>query len=578
MELPPGRFCISLMLQPSPLLIFAAGLSPLLLTTPALAFQHGGEASVILQLDGGQSGERLGESLAMMGDLDLDGTPELAVGMPYASTNGFLFNGAVDIRSGATGLSLFRFDGTADFQNFGLVLASRQDVDGDGFDDLLIGSPDASPSALVDAGMFHLYSGATGLLLWQQNGALAGDHLGAGAALLGDLNSDGKSEFLVGAPGANAANGEVHLYDGATGASLQTFLGSAGEEFGAALAATGDIDQDGTNDFLIGAPLASTGGMTENGRAEIFSGATFLSLRQHVGNSTSDRFGSALSGNQHLNLDSTLDYLIGAPNASVFAPSAGAGIAFSGLNGAVLFRLDGQMLADNLGASVALCGDVNGDGYGDALIGGRLIDANGLADSGSAFLLNGRNGALIFRADGAATLDNLGRSVDGGLDYDGDGHPDFVHAAPFADPGGLSLAGTLMLQGIVPALQSTAPTLNASFGGSVDFLIDFPLSEAGKDYILLASRSGVGPTSYQSVSIPLAFDNLFLRMTVAPPPVFSGSGGTLDSLGDGSANLSVGPGTAAGLIGQTIHFAVLSLEPGLMPSIASNQVSLIILP
>jgi len=514
----------------------------------------------------------------MMGDLDLDGTPELAIGMPFASTNGFLFNGAVDIRSGATGLVLFHFDGTADFQNFGFTLASRDDVDGDGRDDLIIGSPDASPSALSDAGMFHLYSGATGSLIWQQDGANAGDRFGHGVALCGDLNSDGQSEFVVGAPGATSSDGEAVLFDGATGLVLHTFFGSNAEELGSAVAAAGDLDQDGTNDLLLGAPLASTGGKVENGRVEVFSGASYLSLRLHEGAASGNRFGSAISGRNHLNLDSIYDYLIGAPNASVFAPSAGAGIAFSGLSGAQLFRVDGQDLADNLGACVALCGDVNADGYGDAIVGGRLIDANGLTDSGSAFVLNGRNGAVIYRADGNAALDNLGRSVDGGLDYDGDGHPDFIHAAPFADPGGISLAGSAKLQRIIPGLTSTASSFSAASGTNIDFLLNFPPSESAKAYIVLASQSGIGPTNYQSVLIPLSYDGLFQKMTVAPPPVFTGTNGILDTSGDGSANLTVGPGVAVGLSGKTIYFAALSLDPGLVPRIATNQVGIAILP
>lgn len=566
------------MLRPTPLLPLAAGLLPLLISAPAHAIQHGGEASVVLQLDGANSGDRLGESLAMMGDLDLDGTPELAIGMPFASTSGFLFNGAVDIRSGATGQILFHFDGTADFQNFGYSLASRDDVDGDGLNDLLIGSPDASPSGSSDAGMFHLYSGATGLLIWQQDGANAGDRFGADVALCGDLNGDSQSEFVIGAPGAASHDGEVLLFDGATGLALTTFSGSGGEELGFAVAAAGDLDQDGTNDLLLGAPLASTSGKVENGRVEVFSGASYLSLRLHEGAASGNRFGSAISGRDHLNLDHIYDYLVGAPNASVFAPSAGAGIAFSGLTGAQLFRVDGQDLADNLGACVALCGDVNSDGFGDALVGGRLIDANGLTDSGSAFLLNGRTGAVIYRADGLAALDNLGRAVDGGLDYDGDGNPDFIHAAPFADPGGLSLAGSAQLQRILPGLESTASSFNAASGTNIDFLLDFPPTESAKAYIVLASQTGIGPTNYQSVLIPLSYDGLFQKMTVAPPPVFTGTNGILDTMGDGSANLTVGPGMAAGLSGQTIYFAALSLDPGLVPRIATNQVGISILP
>jgi len=514
----------------------------------------------------------------MTGDLDLDGIPELLVGLPYASSGGFQFNGVVEMRSGANGALLFRYEGTVDFQKLGSVLAAGHDVDGDGIDDFLLGTPDAAPLGRTDAGMFDLYSGATGLLLQHEDGAIAGDRLGAAAALLGDLNADGRSEYLLGASGSNTAAGSAVLYDGATRLPLQTFVGTATEAFGSAVAAAGDIDHDGTRDFLIGAPFAATNGMLENGRAVLLSGASYAALRQHDGLANGDRFGSSLDGDELLDLDATPDYLIGAPNASRFAPSAGAAYAYSGATGSLSFQVDGQNLADNLGDCIALCGDVDGDGFGDALVGARLVDANGLADSGSVLLLGGRDGSLLFRADGSVALDNLGRAVDGGRDYDGDGFPDFLYTAPFADPGGRSLAGSMDLIRLRPILTATTTTLPAALGGNVDFPIDFPLSESGSAYLLLASRSGVGPTLVQGVSIPLTNDSLLRAMVTSPPAVFTNSSGTLDGAGDALAQLMVGPNVATGLVGTTVHLSVTSLAPGGGPALVSNLVALAILP
>jgi len=103
------------------------------------------------------------------------------------------------------------------------------------------------------------------------------------------------------------------------------------------------------------------------------------------------------------------------------------------------------------------------------------------------------------------------------------------------------------------------------------------LSQAGSNYVLLASGAGKGPTSVAGINIPLFVDNIFNRMLAGGPPVFSGSTGVLDAAGDASSLLTLAAGNAASLIGLTLEFAAVSHLGG-VPAVASNARQLEILP
>ena len=93
--------------------------------------------------------------------------------------------------------------------------------------------------------------------------------------------------------------------------------------------------------------------------------------------------------------------------------------------------------------------------------------------------------------------------------------------------------------------------------------MDFPTSEAGMNYVLLASRAGTGPIIRNGVLIPLTLDLLLVRMAAGNPPGgFVGTAGVLNGTGDGFAGFSFPPGSLpAGAVGITVHFAAVSLVP-----------------
>jgi hypothetical protein len=549
------------------------------LCCPAAA-QEGGDAITLLRFEGGGPFDRVGEAVAMAGDIDGDGTPDLLVGADFASTQSFNRNGLVYVYSGATGAILWQFHGTADHQHFGVVVASAGDINLDGFDDILIGSPDASLSGLNKSGMIDIFSGQTGANLLHIDGASVAGYFGRSIANCGDINGDGIPDFIVGESGYNNEAGRVLVYSGLSGTTLQIIDGQAGDACGFSVSGAGDLDADGTPDFLVASPLATSGIFNENGAVTAYSGATWSPLLQLTGNEDQINFGNSVSGGFDVNDDGTPDFIVGAPfatNPGGFN-SAGKAIVFSGTNGQVLHQVFGAAIGDNLGQSCALVGDTNGDRFGDFIVGASRFDAGGLADAGSALVFSGHDTSLLFRADGSAVQDIAGNSVSGGRDIDGDGLTEILYGAPWADPLGNNLAGLAEVKRLVPILASTASSISSSLGGLVDFTLNFPLSEASFGYILLASFSGLGPTSAFGVTIPLTNDPLIALMRAGGGAMFTNSIGTLDASGDGTAQLNLPSGAASGFIGTTFYFAAVSLSGTTSPRVPSNAITLLLEP
>lgn len=542
-----------------------------------LSAQQGGESEVLLHFDGGGPSERLGESLAFGGDINGDGTPDILVGAEFADSSGFTRNGMAVVYNGLNGAILHQFFGTASFENLGTVVISPGDMNADGFDDILVSSSGADPGALVDAGRIEIFSGFDGSSLLSIDGTVDDGFFGASLAALGDIDGNSVPDFMVGEPGRNASAGRVYVYSGLSGSVLFQVDGLAGDACGTSVSSAGDLNGDGTTDFFVGSPFADTASFTDNGTAEVFSGATGLSLNLFEGMASNDQFGHSVDGGHFVDLDTTPDFIIGSPNRNPgTAAAAGSAVVYDGASGTPVYLIEGTAFADNLGNDVALTGDVDGDGFGDFLVGARLLDAGGLFDAGSAFLHSGRDGSLLHRIDGIDAQDNCGDSVTGGADIDGDGFADYAVAAPFADNVAI-LAGTVDVQRIVPVLDISAEEFSAAAGGSVDFLVNFPLSEAGMDYVLLASHSGVGPFVYQGVSIPLTFDSTFQLFLGGGPPQFTGSGGVLDGSGDATALLTLAAGEATSLVGFTVRFAVVSLNGASLRG-SSNLRALVFVP
>ena len=376
-------------------------------------------------LPGEWPNNRLGYSVAIAGDVNGDGYDDLIAGA-YTGRAAYIYYGGPE----ADGVYDLKLTGNA---QFGISVAAAGDVNGDGFDDVIVGDHLDDDGGL-NAGAAYVYFGGetpddvADLTLY---GQAEEDQLGSSVAGAGDVNGDGYDDLIVGAwsgetTGTNTGTAYL-LFGGETPDAVPdlTFAGAnEGDNFGSSVAGAGDVDGDGYDDFIVGAH--SDG----NGKAFVFLGGETpdadadLTLNAVQGN----RFGSAVAGAGDLNGDGYDDFIVGASKVNA---------AYVYLGGPVLdadhdLSLRGAY-ATSFGHSVASAGDLNADGYDDFIVGANLNDEAG-TNAGAAYVYFG--GATLddvadLEMKGQAAGDEYGRSVAGGGDLDADGLPDLIVGAPF---------------------------------------------------------------------------------------------------------------------------------------------------
>lgn len=405
---------------------------------PALAQVPAG--TLIHQFDGAVSGDLLGWSVANAGDLDHDGKDDILAGLQGKGFPGLIGAGQAIVYSGATGGVLRTIDGTTQFGHLGSSVSGLGDVNGDGTTDLLLGVPFVALVS-VPAGRAEVHSGADGSLLYSVTSPTPLERFGDSVADLGDITGDGTSDFIVGGPGTTGAfAGVARVYSGATGQLLAEHFGGGAENLGRNVAGTPDADGDGTRDYLVTAPRynASTKKFAL-GRIFLFSGATHATIRTYVGKKKLDQFGSAIAAMGDLDGDGLGDFVTAAPGVK-----KGKG-ELTGWNaaGQRIFRIKGGTTAATLASSLALAGDVDGDGLADLLIGVEEVNTFG----GAVTLISGDTGLPLFLFTGLAG-DDYGDAVASVGDLNGDGRPELVLGGWGASPGGLASAGQVRVYSV----------------------------------------------------------------------------------------------------------------------------------
>ena len=274
-------------------------------------------------------------------------------------------------------------------------------------------------------------------------------------AVAGDVNGDGKADFIVGArrddpAGGGLDAGSAYVFSGADGSLLYQVTGdTAGDEFGVSVSIAGDVNGDGRADFIVGAHLGDpVGGGSNAGSAYVFSGADGSILYHRTGDSVEDRFGWSVSGAGDVNGDGRADFIVGATHDDPAGIDSGSAYVFSGADGSLLYQVTGDTSFDFFGYSVSGAGDVNGDGRADFIVGAYLDDpAGGGEAAGSAYVFSGADGSLLYQRTGDTASDQFGWSVAGAGDVNGDGKADFIVGAYKDDPagGGLDAGSRLRL-------------------------------------------------------------------------------------------------------------------------------------
>ena len=374
--------------------------------------------------------------------------------------------------SGASG---FRIDGVDSNDFSGRSVSSAGDVNGDGFDDLIIGAEGADPGGNSFAGESYVVFGKSGsfnsgISLSTLNGSNgfrldgidASDLSGRSVSSAGDVNGDGFDDLIIGAsssdPGGMSGAGESYVVFGKSGgfASAIDLAGLDGvtgfrldgidesDLSGRSVSSAGDVNGDGFDDLIIGAIGGDPGGSSNAGESYVF-----------------------------------------------FGKSGGFSATFdlSSLDGTNGFRLDGIDINDNSGVSVSNAGDVNGDGFGDLIIGANTADPGGNLSAGETYVvfgkfggftasvdLDGLDGTTGFRLDGIDATDISGASVSNAGDVNGDGFDDLIIGAGEAEQGARNGTGeTYVVFGKTGAFAASVAldSLDGTNGFRLDGVFNF---------------------------------------------------------------------------------------------------------
>ncbi len=348
----------------------------------------GKDGQLLRQFAGENEGDRFGTAVRGVTDLDGDGLNEIAIGAPGGGSANNGISGYVDIYSVMTGVRHLRLIGQQDGDLFGTSLGASHDYDGDLVPDLLVGSPGATVLGLQEAGRVEAFSLTGGTHLLEFVGSSSEDHLGSSVTWIDSLDGDGIPDIIVGAPNSSPASrlqsGVVFIVSGANLLPLRSYVGeNFFDHFGTSVAAVGDVDQDGISDYLVGAPDGNPRGLADAGSAFLYSGSTGNLIDRHNGEDRGDRAGVSLEGTGDADGDGIPDYVIGMSGASVDGrQGAGKIVLYSGSEGTPILVHGGSDAGQALGDAVATAGDVDGDSFPEIIAGG-----SGLGNTGNGGIM-----------------------------------------------------------------------------------------------------------------------------------------------------------------------------------------------
>ncbi len=469
-----------------------------------VAVAAGAQMDVLYVLESpGQVGGEFGCCVSGAGDVNGDGYDDLLVGALRAN-GGATDAGMAYVFSGNGGNLLYSLESPnpTPWGFFGGCVSGAGDLDGDGYDDVLIGAAGEEGGAL-DAGRAYAFGGHSGAVLYtlQSPNPEANGSFGSSVSRLGDVDTDGRPDLVIGALRENGGqywtDGRAYIFSGATGSALHVLQSpnpatEHNSYFGTSVSGTGDADGDGWPDVIVGTRYED-GGATSAGRAYIFDG--FSGIVLHALESANPmqfgNFGWSVSGAGDVDNDGHTDVVVGAHGEYVGVPGAGRAYVFSGAGGNLLHTLESpnaQYVGWFSQSGVSGVGDVDNDGYDDIMVGAEWEDGFAPGE-GRVYIFSGYTGAPLFtlvaERQRVGGFDHFGSSIARAGDVNADGYEDLIVTAVYqgkvyvlsgtalgADPPSHRAAACVLLHSWPnPFSETTTVRFALSTAGHVDLRI-----------------------------------------------------------------------------------------------------------
>ena len=435
-------------------------------------------STAVLVLTGESGGDGAGFQVDAGGDFTGDGGEDLLVGAYASARGGGADAGALFVAPGTlTGTQDLGTSSTAVLEGWDgggratYDLMGGGDQDGDGIADVLIGAYKADGDGeayLVRGpvtGTFDLASADSTIL------SVSGNvRMGISVGFLAPQDGGNADAVAVGGdkyddPGKN--EGQVLVFDTLTasvdeGDALAVILGEQEESrLGFALDGTGDVNGDGVGDLILSAQYYAVDPDDEAGAAYVAYGPLSGSFdvggaEEKTVGSTGSRLGQALDLGSDVDGDGLDDVLIGAfEDDGVFTDGGAAYLFTSALSGVATSTATAIITAtasdQDIGWSVRLGGDVDGDGIGDVLVGAPRVDTSAGSNSGGAYLFYGPLSGTYtlddasYGWDGTDNGGRAGTSVAFVPDVDGDGNDEVLVGAELDDTAAANAGAAFLL-------------------------------------------------------------------------------------------------------------------------------------